>query len=149
MLKIIALCLIFLSTLFSSTFAANDDPQADVAIGLVSKFMDAMVRSLKEGGDNPLQQPEAAKYFFADLIPRIDPGELGADPILGGQDGNITDLEIALDTDQPPLQGVYPVKAAFKSFDQPRTVVFYVIVDTSIAPKMRIIQFDADGVSYK
>ncbi len=128
----------------------SDDPQMDAALALVSELMTALKASWQSPAPSPLQMPEAAKYFASGLIASIDPGTLGADPIIGGQDADLgDDITVELDPDQPPLRGSYPVRATFTNFGQLRTVIFYLNVDPAVAPQMRIFSFEADGEVYQ
>ena len=138
----------FLAEDAGTPVAETDDPQAVEAVSLVTELMQA-IKAQEAGGPSPLQMPLARRFFFADMIPNIDPARLGADPVVGGQDAMLSDIVVGLDPDQPPLRGMYTVRAAFANFGQPRTVTFYLRVDISIAPEMRILQFDADGVEYR
>lgn len=127
---------------------AGDDPQAAEAMALVSALMSA-VKAQESGGPSPLQEPLARDFFVAAMIPNIDPGMLGADPIVGGQDAQLADITVEPDPEQGPLRGSYPVRATFTNFGQLRTVTFHVRVDTDRAPAMRIISFEADGETYQ
>ena len=126
-----------------------DDPQMDEALAVVSSLMTA-IRASWEGGPSPLQSPEAEKYFVAAMIPAIDPANLGADPVVGGQDADLgDDITVEPDPDNPPLRGSYPVRVQFTNFGQLRTITFVVAVDAAVAPAMRIIALEADGVTYQ
>lgn len=128
-------------------FAQSADPQEAEAVALVAAFMRAHAKSLM-GAASPLQMPLAREFFFAEDVDEFDPANLGFDPILGGQDGEVVDLQVAPHPNETPLRGMYPVLASFNSFGQPREVTFYLRVDTAIAPQMRILQFVADGKAY-
>ncbi|HEY5798416.1 MAG TPA: DUF3828 domain-containing protein, partial [Bosea sp. (in: a-proteobacteria)] len=52
-------------------------------------------------------------------------GNLGADPFLSGQDGEIKNLRVTVT--QPPANGKALVTAAFRSFEQPVSVRFRMV----------------------
>lgn len=136
--------------LFSSPISATaqtPDPQEAEAVALVAAFMRAHAKSL-QGAASPLQMPLAREFFFAEDVGKFDPANLGFDPVLGGQDGEIIGLEVIPHPEERPLRGMYPVLAHFTSFGRPREITFYLRVDISIAPQMRILQFVADGEAY-
>ncbi|MEM0900352.1 MAG: hypothetical protein AAGI92_10440 [Pseudomonadota bacterium] len=117
------------------------------AIGLVNELMDAVIAQ-ESGGPSPLQSPYAEQFFDSAIIPNIDPGWLGADPIIGGQDSQISKLSVRFDPDIPPLRGLYTVRADFENFGQLRTVRFSVREDWRDRTQMHILSFEVDGVTY-
>ena len=69
-----------------------------------------------------------------------------ADPVFDAQGANITDLQVALDREEPMFRGTITVNADFRNFGYPRRVVVLLRIEEG-AP--RIIRIEHEDWSFE
>lgn len=128
---------LMLSALFclNPAFAADASPDVPIREAYV-----ITTRHLAGSGGKPVAAPwqkphrdrlmsrELASLFARDELYQEEAGEmgnLGADPFLSGQDGEIKNLKVSVT--EPPANGRALVTASFRSFKQPVSVRFRMV----------------------
>jgi hypothetical protein len=122
------------------------NPLVAEAVALVRHVYDLRQSARSTSAVEPLNPSVARDYFFADVVESLRHGNLGADPLFGAQDSEITDLQVFAAPDQAMLRGMISVHASFRNFGQPQKAVFRLRVDTSLDdPALRIMRVEHDG----
>lgn len=113
---------------------------------LVQRLYDDHLRALGGGSTGPLDPARVGDFFTAPLAARIVRDGLQVDPLLDAQDAEITDLQVALDREQPMFRGMITVNADFRNFGYPRRAVVLLRVEEG-AP--RVIRIEHEGWSFE
>lgn len=88
-------------------------------VQVVTALYQAQEKSFNEGPVPLLiDGPKARQYFFNDIADILNGIFIGYDPLYQGQDAQITDMEIALNADFPPLQNTVMVDVRFRNFGE-------------------------------
>lgn len=86
---------------------------------VVEALYQAQETSFKEGPVPLLiDGPKARQYFFNDKAEILDGLYIGYDPLYQGQDAQITDMDIALNTAFPSLENTAVVDVRFRNFGE-------------------------------
>ncbi len=82
------------------------------------------------------------KFFEDGLANNMDGEKLGFDPLIDGQDAEITDLKIYPDPELPALRGAYFVVVSFKNFGQPVKLTASVRLVLNEGRKLQILDLE-------
>jgi hypothetical protein len=136
----------------SANYLAEDtsgpatDPLVAEAAALVRHVYDLSQSARSPSAIGPLHPSVAGDYFFADVVERLRRGNLGADPLFGAQDSEITELQVFPAPDRAMFRGMISVHASFRNFGHPQKAVFRLRVDTSLDdPALRIMRIEHEG----
>jgi len=118
------------------------------ATRLVRALHDAQLRADRGQGPDPLYEADAGEYFTAEIVRRLEAGDVGAHPVWGAQDFDGELIGIAADPDTPMLRGTIIIHADFTNFGQRQRATYYLRADDSLpgAP-LRIMRIEHDGWS--
>lgn len=126
-----------------------DEVAQDVTVAaerLVQQLYDDHLRAMRGGFTSPLDPARAADFFTAPLADSIARDGLQADPLFDAQDAEITDLQVALDAEQPMFRGMITVNADFRNFGHPRRAVVLLRVEEG---EPRVIRIEHEGWSFE
>ncbi len=87
-------------------------------------------------------QAKMRKYFEDGLANSADGEKLGFDPLIDGQDAEITDLKIYPDPELPALRGAYFVVVSFKNFGQSVKLTASVRLVLNEGSKLQILDLE-------
>lgn len=105
---------------------------------LVEKLYREHLRALSGSSTSPLHSSRADEFFTAPLAASMASEGVQADPLFDAQDTDITDLEIALDPEQPMLRGMITVNADYRNFGYQRRAVVRLRVEGGSPRVIRI-----------
>lgn len=125
----------------------DDDPVLRMAQERVEALYQDYMRSLDDAAvTSPLHDDRAERFFTEELARSLANHDIGADPLFDAQDTNITDLQVALDPEQPMFRGMITVNADFRNFGRAQRAVVRLRVENG---SPRIIRIEHDGWSFE
>ncbi|KAA9008878.1 SH3 domain-containing protein [Histidinibacterium aquaticum] len=133
----------------TSPVQANGDPLIAEAVALVRKVYEQERTGTSASSIGPLHPSVARSYFFPDVVERLRQGDLGAHPLFGTQDADISNLEVFPAPERAMFRSMFTVHATFRNYGQPQTAVFRLMHDTSLEdPAIRIMRIEHDGWTF-
>lgn len=130
---------------------AASEPPAGVsrreqqAVDLVTDLY-ALGGASARGGNPLVDRPQ--RFFFADVARNLRSGRVGADPLYGTQDADISDLRIGLDPNYPSMRGMIIVVARFRNFGQQQSALLRLRADPQQDGALRIFSIEHEGWSF-
>ncbi len=97
------------------------------------------------GPDLLTSVPAAQQYFYTGLASKVANGTLGADPLYGTQDSDISDVVIELDPETPVLRGMTTVLVSFTNFGRHQRSVVSLRADPDQGGAQRIFRIEHNG----
>ncbi|MEN3794622.1 VWA domain-containing protein [Fulvimarina sp. MAC3] len=122
-LSLVAFCL-----LAAPISATAEDADLDDATRLVRVFFADHTDRFQSGAEPLLNDAEAASPYLVDSL-AIDglQGRLQFDPVYGGQDADIANLQIMPDPELPMLRGAAQIRVSFTNFGALRTFIYTLV----------------------
>ncbi len=102
---------------FTAQSQAQDGEQAKALALVKSLYLEHLGPKLDQANVFG-NKAKLRKYFEDGLADNMDGEKLGFDPLIDGQDAEITELKIYPDPELPALRGAYFVVISFKNFGQ-------------------------------
>jgi len=104
----------FIVGLMGSSLAEERSP-----LQVVEALYVAQEQAFREGSAPLLMhEVQAAEFFFNDKARVLNGVNMGYDPLYQGQDAEITEIAIKLNTDFPKMAGTAVVDVAFRNFGE-------------------------------
>ena len=114
-------------------------PPWDIAVPLVRN----LYGSYAVAGPDLFRDVDWARaYFFLDLAQQLARGPLGADPLYGGQDADVSDVRVMFDRETPVVRGMATVIVTFRNFGEDRRVALSLRADPQQGGAVRIFRID-------
>ncbi|SFC91149.1 SH3 domain-containing protein [Tropicimonas isoalkanivorans] len=122
------------------------DPLIAEAVDMVRRVYELELSARSESAIGPLHPSVARSFFFSDVVERLRQGNIGADPLFGTQDRDITDLEVFPAPERAMFRGLLTVHATFRNFGHPQRAIFRLRIDGTLEdPEVRIMRIEHDG----
>jgi hypothetical protein len=119
------------------------DPLIAEAVAVVRQVYELQQSARSRSAIGPLHPSVARNYFFSDVVERLKQGPVGANPLAGTQDSDITGLEVFPAPERPMFRGMLTVHAIFRNFGLPQTAVLRLRVDGALTdPAPRIMRIE-------
>ncbi len=117
----------------------NVPPPWDIAVPLVRN----LYASYAVAGADAFRDVDWARaYFFLDLAQQLARGPLGADPLYGGQDADISDVRVMFDREAPVVRGMATVIVTFRNFGEDRRAALSLRADPQQGGAIRIFRIE-------
>ena len=133
----------------TSTSLPDMDPLIAEGVALVREVYDLQLSASSTNARSPLDPSVARRYFFSDSVERLAQGGLGAHPLFGAQDADITELEVFPAPKRAMFRGMVSVHAKFRNFGHQQRAVFRLRVDGSHEPPaLRIMRIEHEAWAF-
>lgn len=141
MLKCAVYTIGFIVGLMGSSLAEERTP-----LQVVEELYVAQAQAFGEGSA-PLLMHEvpSQEYFFNDKAKVLNGVNMGYDPLYQGQDAEITEMVISLDTDYLKMAGTAVVDVAFRNFGELVEMKFVLHRELADGDKWQVFDIEFDG----
>lgn len=131
----------FIVGLMGSSLAEEQTP-----LQVVQALYQAQEKAFNEGPETLLIDGQRARqYFFNDKADILNGIFIGYDPLYQGQDAEITQMVIVLDTDYPKMAGTAVVDVSFRNFGELVEMKFVLHRELADGDKWQVFDIEFDG----
>ena len=131
----------FIIGLMGSSLAEEQTP-----LQVVEALYVAQEQAFEEGSAPLLMhEVQAKKFLFNDKAKVLNGINMGYDPLYQGQDAEITQMVISLDTDYPKMAGTAVVDVSFRNFGKLVDMKFVLHRELTDGDKWQVFDIEFDG----